>query len=515
MSGIPVGKISDIRNAIRIPKPCNCDKKTTRQINCPVCDFDDPIKEPKFVYPSQWPYDAEVVSKHKEALAEVVSKDICPPDNLSGRGIIFVGEGKYWAGIVIAVRLLLEIGCKIPIQVWYNGAIGRELNDIPGVTLINARQFRKNHPARILGGWEIKTYAILHSGFKHVLYLDADAYCVTDPSPLFDLLDIYPFVYWADFDKQNVRWQYYAINGQHIPSVQGGQLFINLESFWRETMIAHFINMHSDYFYSHQFGDQDSWVVALAATAIKYYRIDRATWQDVAFRCIYKNKDYIVHRCQSKLFIGTNPRTSIYLPLENKVFNMFRSLIPMSTKEAFTKVYESGVWGNNFSSGSGSGELEGRPYIDFINEFIKTNNIKTVLDLGCGDGYILKNIQAESLTGVDVFTHHINRLKEEAPNINWMELDFVEKKEELPSADLLLTKDVWQHLPSSYLINFYNYVLEAKKWKYVILTGDNYQAALDTHLGGYRGLNITKSPLNKFPFIEIKKYLHKSCLLLN
>jgi hypothetical protein len=179
---------------------------------------------------------------------------------VAGDGLVVCGEDRYWPGIVVAVRLLRACGSDLPVQVWHNGPIGRELDDAPGVTLVDAAAVRWAHPARILRGWEMKTYAILHSGFRRVLFLDADAYCVADPRPLFDILDDVPFAYWEDLPRcwHNVHWLWYGIAGNHVPPVQGGQLLIDVEQFSREAMLAHWINQHSDYFYRHQFGDQDS-----------------------------------------------------------------------------------------------------------------------------------------------------------------------------------------------------------------------------------------------------------------
>ena len=61
-------------------------------------------------------------------------------------------------------------------------------------------------------------------------------------------------------------------------------------------------------------------------------------------------------------------------------------------KSIFTNIYEKNLWGNNRnvmyngSSGLGSSlEYNKDHYIPFLQNFIKTHNIKTVVDLGCGD----------------------------------------------------------------------------------------------------------------------------------
>lgn len=59
--------------------------------------------------------------------------------------------------------------------------------------------------------------------------------------------------------------------------------------------------------------------------------------------------------------------------------------------EVFTKIYETCEWGDNNntdykgSSGGGSSISFNEEYIKFLKQFIDTNNIKKVIDLGCGD----------------------------------------------------------------------------------------------------------------------------------
>jgi hypothetical protein len=61
-------------------------------------------------------------------------------------------------------------------------------------------------------------------------------------------------------------------------------------------------------------------------------------------------------------------------------------------ESVFTHIYENNVWGNNNStnyngsSGSGSDiDYNRHNYIPFLKKFIIDNNIKTIIDLGCGD----------------------------------------------------------------------------------------------------------------------------------
>ena len=61
-------------------------------------------------------------------------------------------------------------------------------------------------------------------------------------------------------------------------------------------------------------------------------------------------------------------------------------------EEIFTNIYEKKMWGNNknneYSGSSGNGssiKYNKNTYIPFLKNFISTNDIKTIVDLGCGD----------------------------------------------------------------------------------------------------------------------------------
>jgi hypothetical protein len=61
-------------------------------------------------------------------------------------------------------------------------------------------------------------------------------------------------------------------------------------------------------------------------------------------------------------------------------------------EQCFTNAYETQLWGNNNiaeyngSSGDGSSlNYNINTYVPFLKKFITDNNIKNIVDLGCGD----------------------------------------------------------------------------------------------------------------------------------
>jgi len=82
-------------------------------------------------------------------------------------------------------------------------------------------------------------------------------------------------------------------------------------------------------------------------------------------------------------------------------------------EQVFTNIYEHRTWGNNDmleyngSSGGGSDISYNKDtYIPFLKKFIVDNNIKTIVDLGCGDfkcGKLLYDDLDISYTGYDAY----------------------------------------------------------------------------------------------------------------
>jgi len=126
------------------------------------------------------------------------------PGTFEGRGIVICAGGvKYLTCAWVLIKMLRHLGCTLPIEVWYLGEDEGDpewikLVEPLGVTCIDAREggtgsASGTHPRRCsasathpLGGWQSKPFAILHSRFQEVLFLDADNVPVVDPTFLFE-----------------------------------------------------------------------------------------------------------------------------------------------------------------------------------------------------------------------------------------------------------------------------------------------------------------------------------------
>lgn len=157
-------------------------------------------------------------------------------------------------------------------------------------------------------------------------------------------------------------------------------------------------------------------------------------------------------------------------------------------------------------SGAGSTLPNAYKYIAFLEEFIKDNHIRTIVDAGCGDWTFSKEIVWGDVQylGVDVVKGVIaaNIEKYETDKIRFECLDILSS--ELPAADLLICKDVLMHLSNSDIIHFMKSI---KKFKHCLFTNNlgKGNENRDIHRGGFRPLDLKKPPFN-FNGINIFKY---------
>jgi hypothetical protein len=163
----------------------------------------------------------------------------------SGRGIVICAGGvKYLTCAWVLVNILRQLGCEVPIEVWYLGEDEGDRNWIKlveplGVTCVDAHEVRLSHPHPRLGGWELKPYAILHSRFEEVLLLDADNVPAVDPTCLFDAPGYLEAgaVFWPDPPPPHVSaspaaWSVFDVPHREEPEQESGQILIDKRRGW-------------------------------------------------------------------------------------------------------------------------------------------------------------------------------------------------------------------------------------------------------------------------------------------
>lgn len=127
-----------------------------------------------------------------------------------------------------------------------------------------------------------------------------------------------------------------------------------------------------------------------------------------------------------------------------------------SNKDVFDEIYRSGTWKGpgEISSGLGSTPENARDYEDFIVAYIERHDIRSMVDVGCGDHQVSHRILARipwtvDYTGLDVSSVAIdhNTAKFANEHVRFRCADAAQ--EELPAADLVVMREVLQHIPNT------------------------------------------------------------------
>ena len=180
---------------------------------------------------------------------------------------------------------------------------------------------------------------------------------------------------------------------------------------------------------------------------------------------------------------------------------MYGEMAENDTERAFIAAYEDPIyWGKEYkgTSGSGSSLKNAKPYVDFLQKFIKEHKIQSVVDAGCGDWQFSRHIDWSGIeyVGFDIVPKVIraNQKKYRTPNIHFFKADFTTMN--FSPADLLVCKDVLQHLPNREILLF---LKQLPKFKYCLITNDVHPVSLssdnlDIRPGYYRTLDLTEAP---------------------
>lgn len=162
------------------------------------------------------------------------------------------------------------------------------------------------------------------------------------------------------------------------------------------------------------------------------------------------------------------------------------------------KVFESWYAPGGQGSGDGSTAAYTSSWRAFIQDFMRQNNVRSVLDFGCGDWQFSKLIDWGDRVyfGVDVVGGLIHRLRKEhgGPNRFFQEIDPLAPS--LPGpVDLLIVKDVLQHLSNADILQLLPRFKVARHW---LLVNDKSAGGKnpDTKTGGYRWLDMSAPPFS-------------------
>lgn len=232
--------------------------------------------EKAVILSQQSSYDERTLTVHNARLElERFIRDIPkPPFSFQGRGIVICGGGvRYFTNAWVCISILRQLGCTLPIELWHlgSGEMDDEMRRLVAplnVACVDAVEVARKYPVRKLGGWQSKPYAILHSRFQEVLFLDADNVPVRNPEYLFDSRQYRKTgaIFWPDYvsrsEKPDVAWESCGIERPGRTEFESGQIIVDKTRVWNALRLALWFNEHSDFYYQHVHGDKETFHLA-------------------------------------------------------------------------------------------------------------------------------------------------------------------------------------------------------------------------------------------------------------
>lgn len=246
--------------------------------------------------------------------ASLIAPEWPNPVGYQHRGITICGGGwRFFPSVYVTIRMIRETGCDMPIQVWCLGDQGEfdprmELaTERFNVEWVNAQKFARERgiTKRQWGGWQIKSFAALHSPFMEVVCLDADCYPVYDPNLFLDSREHRAIgaTFWPDISRlTKAQWEHFNVPYRDEPAIESGQFAIDKTRHYKALWLADWLNDRSDYVYSHIYGDKDTFHLAWRKLGVDYCLPNQLPrWESVGFT----HKDFqgnivFIHRIGDK-----------------------------------------------------------------------------------------------------------------------------------------------------------------------------------------------------------------------
>lgn len=162
----------------------------------------------------------------------------------------------------------------------------------------------------------------------------------------------------------------------------------------------------------------------------------------------------------------------------------------------FDEIYKNNIWG--FGSGHGSLPSVTKGYRKYLETFIRENNIRSIVDMGCGDWQFSRLIDWCDATyiGLDVVPAVIDQNNNKY-GTGKISFKVIEPGTALPKADLLIVKDVLQHLSDEMVHDFIKKSLPG--FKHALITNcilPKIDINKSINNGEFRPLDLRQAPFN-------------------
>lgn len=200
-----------------------------------------------------------------------------------------------------------------------------------------------------------------------------------------------------------------------------------------------------------------------------------------------------------------------------RIYNfILKKLYKKNVKKTFKEIYQNNYWKSTESiSGPGSELKQTEILVSKLPILFKEYDIKTILDLPCGDFKWMQTIDLSSFNyvGGDIVEELININKNiylEQSNRKFIVIDLI--NDPLPACDIIIVRDCLVHL-SYDNINKAIKNIKSSGCKYLLTTTfTNKNLNKDIVTGDWRPLNLEKSP---FYFPSPILVINENCTEVN
>ena len=206
-----------------------------------------------------------------------------------------------------------------------------------------------------------------------------------------------------------------------------------------------------------------------------------------------------------------NRKSGVFKRIKNwrkRKYHRFRN---KPIDKVFGKIYTSNHWdGEESVSGRGSDDIQTATIQKEIPIILQEYDIKSVLDIPCGDFYWMKNLDFSSTkyVGGDVVPELVKQNQQQfaTENIEFQVLDLT--SDELPMVDLVFTRDCLVHFSYADIKKALRNILRSNS-KYLLTTSfEERLANQDIVTGDWRPINLLVEP---FTLPEPLKKVLENC----
>jgi len=183
----------------------------------------------------------------------------------------------------------------------------------------------------------------------------------------------------------------------------------------------------------------------------------------------------------------------------NKNSSKYRN---MSTHEVFTEIYNNNHWNSSESiSGTGSEIKQTESLVKELEKLLTDMNIKSVLDLPCGDFKWMQKVDLSKIdyVGADIVEELITNNKEqfkESTSLKFCVLNLI--TDPLPKCDVIIVRDCLVHFSYEDITRAIRNIKSSGSTYLLTTTFTQYHLNHDIVTGEWRPINLQKKPFN-FP----------------